>query len=91
MLPRPHNIPYSKMSYILLNRFLGYDEQIFSLSGKHGENEPRLNFYSVKRCMHCGSNDLSVDYDAADYVSLICQRCNIKIIILLTKSTITLA
>jgi hypothetical protein len=77
MLPRPYNIPYSKMSHILFNRFLGYDEHIFvqPVWKAWRKIEPRLNFYSVKRCMHCGSNDLSVDYDAADYVSLICERC----------------
>jgi Zn finger protein HypA/HybF involved in hydrogenase expression len=77
MLPRPYNIPYSKMSHILFNRFLGYDEQIFvqPVWKAWRKIEPRLNFYSVKRCMYCGSNDLSVDYDAADYVSLICQNC----------------
>jgi len=25
--------------------------------------------------MYCGSNDLAVDYDAKDYVSLICRQC----------------
>ena len=28
-LPRPHNIPFSKMSEVLLFKFLGYDENIF--------------------------------------------------------------
>ncbi len=76
-LPRPHNIPLSKMSEILLYRFLGFDETIFfqPIWKSWRKIEARLNFYSVKRCMYCGSNDLTVDYDAKDYVSLICRRC----------------
>ena len=76
-LPRPHNIPLSKMSEILLFKFLGYDERIFiqPVWKSWRKIEPRLSFYSVKRCMYCGSNDLVVDYDATDYVSLICRRC----------------
>ncbi len=76
-LPRPHNIPLSKMSEVLLFKFLGYDESIFfqPIWKSWRKIEPRLNFYSVKRCMYCGSNDLAVDYDAKDYVSLICRQC----------------
>lgn len=76
-LPRPYNIPFSKMSEILLFKFLGYDESIFiqPVWKAWWKIEPRLNFYSVKRCMYCGSNDLTVDYDAKDYVTLICRQC----------------
>ena len=76
-LPRPHNIPLSKMIEILLFKFLGYDERIFiqPVWKSWRKIEPRLSFYSVKRCMYCGSNDLMVDYDAKDYVSLICRQC----------------
>lgn len=76
-LPRPSNIPLSKMSEIFLFRFLGYDENIFfqPLWRSWKKIEPRLNFYSVKRCMYCGSNDLDVDYDAEDYVTLSCRQC----------------
>ncbi|MCH7337050.1 hypothetical protein [Acinetobacter sp. NIPH 2699] len=76
-LPRPHNIPLSKMSEILLFKFLGYDESVFfqPVWKSWRKIEPRLNFYSIKRCMYCGSNDLIVDYDAEDYVSLICRQC----------------
>ncbi|OEY95464.1 hypothetical protein BJD20_15375 [Acinetobacter proteolyticus] len=76
-LPRPYTIPFSKMSEVLLFKFLGYDESIFiqPVWKSWRKIEPRLNFYSVKRCMYCGSNDLIVDYDATDYVSLICRQC----------------
>ena len=76
-LPRPYTIPFSKMSEVLLFKFLGYDENIFiqPVWKSWRKIEPRLNFYAVKRCMYCGSNDLVVDYDATDYVSLICRRC----------------
>jgi len=76
-LPRPYTIPFSKMSEVLLFKFLGYDENIFiqPVWKSWRKIEPRLNFYSVKRCMYCGSNDLIVDYDAKDYVSLICRQC----------------
>ena len=76
-LPRPHNIPLSKMSEILFFRFLGYDDKIFfqPIWRSWKKIEPRLKFYSQKRCMHCGSNELTVDYDADDYVSLLCRNC----------------
>lgn len=76
-LPRPHNLPLSAMSEILFFRFLGYDERIFVQPMWHSwkKIEPRLKFYSEKRCMHCGSNELSVDYDAEDYVTLSCRQC----------------
>lgn len=76
-LPRPMNLPLSKMSQIFLFRFLSYDENIFMqpIWRAWKKIEPRLNFYSIKRCMYCGSNDLEVDYDATDYVSLICRNC----------------
>ena len=77
-LPRLPNLPLSKMSEILFFHFLGYDESIFfqPVWRSWSKIEPRLNFYSQKRCMNCGSNELSVDYDADDYVSLICRNCN---------------
>ncbi|TCM61450.1 hypothetical protein EC844_12848 [Acinetobacter calcoaceticus] len=76
-LPRPSNIPLSKMSEILFFKFLGYDERIFfqPIWRSWKKIAPRLNFYSDKRCMHCGSNKLKVDYDAGDYVSLTCLNC----------------
>ena len=48
-LPRPHNIPFSKMSEILLFKFLGYDERIFiqPVWKSWRKIEPRLSFYSV--------------------------------------------
>ncbi len=77
ILPRPLNLPISQMSQIFLFRFLGYDESIFfqPLWRLWKKIEPRLNFYSKKRCMYCGSNDLSVEYDAQEYVSLTCRQC----------------
>ncbi|WP_180105847.1 MULTISPECIES: hypothetical protein [unclassified Acinetobacter] len=76
-LPRPPQLPFSKMSEILLFNFLGLDESIFVQPIRHAwkKIEPRLNFYSTKRCMYCGSQELSVDYDAADYVTLFCRNC----------------
>lgn len=76
-LPRPSNIPFSRMSEILFFKFLGYDENIFfqPIWRSWKKIEPRLNFYSQKRCMHCGSNELTVEYDANDYVSLLCRSC----------------
>lgn len=76
-LPRPYNIPLSKMSEILFYRFLGYDEKIFfqPVWRSWKKIEPRLKFYSSKRCMNCGSQELTVEYDANDYVSLFCRHC----------------
>lgn len=76
-LPRPPQLAFSKMSEILFYRFLGYDENIFfqPVWRSWHKIEPRLKFYSQKRCMHCGSQELSVDYDASDYVSLFCRSC----------------
>ena len=76
-LPRLPGMPLSKMSEILFFKFLGYDERIFfqPVWRSWKKIEPRLNFYSVKRCMYCGSNDLAVDYDAEEYVSLFCRKC----------------
>lgn len=76
-LPRPQNIPFSKMSEILFFKFLGYDESIFfqPVWKSWKKIEPRLNFYSQKRCMYCGSNELDVEYDAANYVTLSCRNC----------------
>ncbi|OTG82249.1 hypothetical protein [Acinetobacter sp. ANC 4648] len=76
-LPRPQNIPFSKMSEILFYKFLGYDESIFfqPVWKSWKKIEPRLNFYSQKRCMYCGSNELDVEYDTANYVTLSCRNC----------------
>ena len=76
-LPRPPNLPLSRMSEILFFGFLGYDESIFvqPMWRSWKKIEPRLKFYAEKRCMHCGSNELSVDYDAEDYVTLTCRKC----------------
>lgn len=76
-LPRLPTLPFSKMSEILFYRFLGYDESIFfqPVWRSWSKIEPRLNFYSQKRCMNCGSTELSVDYDADHYVSLLCRNC----------------
>jgi len=75
--PRPPNIPLSRMSEILFYRFLGYDEGIFfqPVWKSWKKIEPRLNFYSQKRCMYCGSNELTVEYDAQNYVTLFCRSC----------------
>ncbi len=76
-LPRPPQMPFSKMSAILFYQFLGYDEHIFfqPIWRSWQKIEPRLKFYSNKRCMHCGSEELTVEYDASDYVSLLCRNC----------------
>jgi len=76
-LPRPYNLPLSKMSHILFFKFLGYDDSIFvqPIIKLWRKIEPRLSFYSTKRCMYCGSEDLTVDYDAENYVSLVCNQC----------------
>ncbi len=76
-LPRPPQMILSKMSGILFYRFLGYDESIFfqPVWRSWKKIQARLTFYSTKRCMYCGSNELSVEYDASDYVSLNCRNC----------------
>ncbi|MEB3767828.1 hypothetical protein [Acinetobacter sp. MD2] len=75
--PRPEHLSLSRMSEILYIKFLNYDQRIFSQPIQHlwRKIEPRLSFYSDKRCMHCGSNQLDVEYDAGSYVSLTCQKC----------------
>ena len=76
-LPRPIQLPFSKMSQIFFFRFLGYDESIFvqPVWRSWKKIEPRLSFYSNKRCMYCGSKELSVEYDAQDQVTLLCRNC----------------
>lgn len=76
-LPRLPHLVLSRMSEILFYRFLGYDEQIFfqPVWRSWGKIEPRLKFYSQKRCMNCGSSELSVEYDAQQYVTLVCRQC----------------
>lgn len=65
------------MGEILYFKFLNYDQRILSQPIWHlwRKISPRLSFYSDKRCMHCGSHDLEVEYDAGDYVSLRCRQC----------------
>lgn len=76
-IPRPPQLILSKMSGIMFYRFLGYDETIFfqPVWRSWKKIEARLQFYSTKRCMYCGSDELSVEYDASDYVSLNCRSC----------------
>ncbi|ANF81957.1 hypothetical protein A3K93_06960 [Acinetobacter sp. NCu2D-2] len=76
-LPRPPQLILSKMSGILFYRFLCYDEKIFfqPVWRSWKKIESRLNFYSTKRCMYCGSSELTVEYDASDYVTLQCRVC----------------
>ena len=70
------NLPLSKMSQIFLYRFyLMMNASLYNRYGKHGARLSRALTFSLKRCMNCGSNDLEVDYDATDYVSLICRNC----------------
>lgn len=77
VLPRPPMLQLSKMSEILLYKFLGYDENIFVEPIWHSwkKIEPRLRFYSTKRCMGCGGNDMEVQYDSDGAVSLLCNTC----------------
>jgi hypothetical protein len=76
-LPRPPQLYLSRMSQILFFDFLGYDEKIFvqPIWRAWKKIQPRLTFYSQKRCMYCGSNELAVEYDALDHVSLSCRNC----------------
>lgn len=76
-LPHPPQIPMSKMVEILFFRFLGNDESVFVQPiWKIWEKvEPRLKFFAMKRCMHCGSDDLKVEYDAEQHISLFCHNC----------------
>ncbi|ESK40907.1 hypothetical protein P256_00335 [Acinetobacter nectaris CIP 110549] len=75
--PRPEHLPFNRMGEILYFKFLNYDQRILSQPIWHlwRKISPRLSFYSDKRCMHCGSHDLEVEYDAGDYVSLRCRKC----------------
>lgn len=75
--PRPEHLPFNKMGEILYFKFLNYDQKILSQPIQYlwKQVSPRLGFYSDKRCMYCGSNDLEVEYDAKSYVSLICRQC----------------
>lgn len=76
-LPRPEQYPKSKMSEILLHKFLGYDDSIFVQPVTHswGKIHPRITFYAVKRCMNCGSNDLKIEYDQGNQVTMACYDC----------------
>lgn len=75
--PRPEHLPFNKMGEILYFKLLNYDQKILSQPIQYlwKQVSPRLGFYSDKRCMYCGSNDLEVEYDAKSYVSLICRQC----------------
>lgn len=76
-LPRPEAYPISRMTEILLFKFLGYDEKIF-VQPVHflwKRIEPRLSFYSVKRCMNCGGNELKIEYDQGNQVTMVCYDC----------------
>lgn len=77
VLPRPSMLQLSKMSEILLYKFLGYDDKIFVEPIWHSwkKIEPRLRFYSTKRCMGCGGSDMEVQYDSQGAVSLLCNTC----------------
>lgn len=77
VLPRPSVLQLSEMSEIFLYKFLGYDEKIFVEPIWHSwrKIEPRLRFYSTKRCMGCGGNDMTVQYDADSSVTLFCNVC----------------
>ena len=76
-LPRPYNIPLSKMSEIFFYRFLQFDEQIFlqPVWKVWKTVAPRLGFFAQTRCMHCGSDALEIEYDAAQHVSFRCRVC----------------
>lgn len=75
--PRPENLPFNKMGEILYFKFLKHDQRVLSQPIWHlwKKVSPRLSFYSDKRCMYCGSHDLEVEYDTAEYISLICRHC----------------
>ncbi|MBF7682510.1 hypothetical protein I2F27_04075 [Acinetobacter sp. B5B] len=75
--PRPEQLPFHKMGEILYFKFLNYDQKILSQPIRFlwQSISPRLGFYSDKRCMQCGSNELDIEYDAQSYVSMICRQC----------------
>ena len=76
-LPRSPMMPLSKMSQIFFVQFLGCNDELFMQPMWKAWKiiAPRLQFYAKKRCMNCGADDLTVNYDAKDYVSLKCNVC----------------
>lgn len=76
-LPRPAELAYSQMSIIFIQRFLKLDDKIYLKPFWKSWQDilPRLRFFTECHCIHCGSQDLQVEYSTDDYVSFTCLNC----------------
>lgn len=76
-LARPHDIPYSQMSYIFIDRLLKFEDKAFKqpIWKCWQDILPRLRFFTERHCIHCGSKELVIEYSTQEYVSFSCLRC----------------
>lgn len=76
-LPRPFDLKFSRMSEIFLFQFIKLDENYIAQTIQHiwHNIKPRMEFFSKFNCMHCGSTELSIEYDANNSISTFCNRC----------------
>lgn len=74
---RPVDLPYSRMTYIFIDRFLKLDKDIFVKPFWKCWQEvlPRLRFFTECHCIHCGNQNLQIEYSTDTYVSFTCDQC----------------
>lgn len=76
-LARPNDLPYSRMSYIFIDRFLKFKNDIFVQPFWKCWQEvlPRLRFFTECHCIQCGHQNLEIEYSTDTYVSFTCSNC----------------
>lgn len=76
-LARPNQLPYSQMSYIFIHRFLKMDNTIFMrpIWKCWQDILPKLRFFTARHCIHCGSQNLQIEYSTDQAVSFRCLTC----------------
>lgn len=77
-LLRPDDMPMSHMSQILYYHVLNLQDNFYyqPLWKIWQTVQPRLSFFARRRCLHCGSYDVLVEYNQFQQVSLRCQLCH---------------
>lgn len=75
--PRPPELPYSQMTHIFLDRFLKFSDHAFCqpLWKSWQDVVPKLQFFTQRHCIHCGSKDLMIEYSDDRAVSFTCLSC----------------
>ena len=76
-LPRPPELQFSQMTGIFIQRFLKLDQKIFVKPFWKSWQDvlPKLRFFNECHCIHCGSQNLQIEYSTSDYVSFSCLTC----------------